>query len=66
FITKNLCTNLILGMDYLLQYDLEIKRKKTILHNFNGHKMTIFLETDVAIIDCPVTLSNSMKITPNK
>jgi len=28
FVTKQLCTNIILGMDYLIKYDLDIKPKK--------------------------------------
>ncbi|CAF3452727.1 unnamed protein product [Rotaria socialis] len=31
YVTKNLCADLILGMDYLLKYDLEIKPKKKII-----------------------------------
>ncbi|CAF4703589.1 unnamed protein product, partial [Rotaria sp. Silwood2] len=42
FVTKNLRTNLILGVNYLLKDGLETKpKKKSILLNFNVHKITI-------------------------
>ncbi|CAF3068782.1 unnamed protein product [Rotaria sp. Silwood2] len=46
FVPKNLRTNLILDMDYLLKYDLETKtKKKSIIFNFNGHKIMIRMGT---------------------
>jgi transposase InsO family protein len=66
FITKNLCTTLILGMDYLLKYDLDIQpKKKSILFNFHDQKIMIPIDTETTPIDFPVKLSKSTKLTPD-
>jgi hypothetical protein len=42
YITKNLCANLILGMDYLTKYDLDIQpKKKMIIFNFDNEQVTV-------------------------
>ncbi|CAF5160471.1 unnamed protein product, partial [Rotaria sp. Silwood1] len=65
FVTKNLCTNLILGMDYLTKYDLNIQpKKKSILFNFNDQQIVIPINTETISVDFPVKLSCSIKILP--
>ncbi|CAF1562969.1 unnamed protein product [Adineta ricciae] len=47
FITTNLCTDIILGMDYLLKYEFEIyPKKKFITFNFDNRKITISMNPE--------------------
>ncbi|CAF0921788.1 unnamed protein product [Rotaria sordida] len=65
FITKKLCTNLILGMDYLTKYDLDIQpKKKSILFKFDSQQIVIPINTETTLVDFPVKLSRSIKILP--
>lgn len=45
FVTTHLCTDMILGMDYLSQYDIEINTKKNII-TFNFDKEQVILSTN--------------------
>ncbi|CAF4746154.1 unnamed protein product, partial [Rotaria sp. Silwood2] len=63
FVTKNLCANLILGMDYLSKYDVEIQpKKKTIIFNFNNQKIMLPMNTVQKSINLPVKLLYSTRI----
>ncbi|CAF3340891.1 unnamed protein product [Rotaria sp. Silwood2] len=66
FVTTNLCTDLMLGMGYLLKYDIEIKAKKILIFHANDHTIMIPMDTTISSADIPVTLSNSLKTTPDK
>jgi hypothetical protein len=66
FVANNLCTDIILGMDYLLKYDLEIQpKKKSIIFNFNDKKIVISMDEEITPIHFPVKLSRSICIPPN-
>ena len=67
YVTKNLCTNLLLGMDYLLKYDLELKPKKKIL-KFNYHDQSIIIPIDQTrnFIDYSIQSTNSETRMTNK
>jgi hypothetical protein len=64
FITTNLCTNIILGMNYLLKYDLEIHpKKKSIIFNFNDQKIILPIDSELPSNQSPSQFSNSIKLT---
>ncbi|CAF1529898.1 unnamed protein product [Adineta steineri] len=65
FITTNLCTDIILGLDYLLKYDLEIyPKKKLIIFNFNNQKIMIQMDSKTSLTDHSLQLSNLIQSTP--
>lgn len=67
YITKNLCTNLLLGMDFLLQYDIELKPKQKILQfNFRNQQIIIPIDQTTHSIDCSVQSPNPQSNINNK
>ena len=63
FVTTNLCTDLILGLDYLSKYDFDIQpKKKSFLFHFQGRQVVIPIDTQTTSINLPVKLSHSMAI----
>ena len=68
FVTKNLCTSLILGMDYLTKYDLEIQpKKKMIIFNFEREQVIVPFDLEPnSIVDIPCVLSQRSRIETNK
>ncbi|CAF1449580.1 unnamed protein product [Rotaria sordida] len=65
FVTKNLCTNFILDMDYLSKYDIDVQpMKKTIIFNFNNKKIIFPMNAVQKSINLPIRLLYSTRIAP--
>ncbi|CAF2106737.1 unnamed protein product [Rotaria magnacalcarata] len=63
YVTKNLCTDLILGMDYLLKYDLELKpKKKSILFYLHDKSTKIPIDQESTSFDFNNSLSHSERM----
>lgn len=63
FVTTNLCTDLILGLDYLSKYDFDIQpKKKSFLFHFQDQQVVIPIDTPTTSIKFPIKLSHSMAI----
>ncbi|CAF1367651.1 unnamed protein product [Didymodactylos carnosus] len=64
-VAQNLCTDVILGMDYIFKYDLGIQpQHKTVSIKSYGKKTIIPMDKDVTQIRLPVKLSRSIQIRP--
>ena len=63
FVTKNLCSNLILGLDYLTRYDLTIRPKKKSMIFYFRHQR-VALPFDIAPVSITVPVESSRHPSP--
>jgi hypothetical protein len=64
-IARNLCTTIILGMDYINRYNLSFNVKhQTISIEYRNHLLTINIDPDYKLSKIPVVSSKSICIPP--
>ena len=62
-VAENLCTDIILGMDYITLYNLQFDiRKQTVSIEHNNHLHTININQNESLQFIPVILSNPIRI----
>ncbi|CAF1172496.1 unnamed protein product [Didymodactylos carnosus] len=65
-VARNLCNDMIIGMDYINRYNLNINiKQQTISIDNNKHKAQMVIDKDFDTQIFPVTLSKSVHISPN-
>ena len=65
YIARQLCTDMIIGMDYINLYDLSIDvKRQTISIDHNNQVFTMNMDKDYELRRIPVTLSKSTVILP--
>ena len=64
-IARNLCTNIILGMDYINRYNLSYDvKKQTISIEYRNNLLRMTIDSDYEFRKIPVTSSKSLYIPP--
>jgi hypothetical protein len=65
-IARNLCADMILDMDYINKYNLNIDVKQQIISiEYNNHILTTNIDKDFELHKIPVTSSKSIYIRPH-
>ena len=65
-IARNLCADMILGMDYINKYNLNINvKQQTISIEYNNRILTLNIDQDGELHKIPVTSSNPIYIPPH-
>ena len=65
-VARNLCTDMILGMDYINKYNLSIDvKQQTVSIEYNCRILTMLIDKDLDIHRIPVTSSKQICIPPH-
>ena len=66
YVARALCTDMIIGMDYINKYNLNIDVKRQIVSIENLiHTFTMFIDKNLASIKLPLTSSEAIRVPPH-